>query len=94
MNLLDVLRNFDIKENKHQDYEIETPIGTLLLGLNSKHLWTNFYGYEEKAKLIFGHWKNNTYIDDEQDVKSFIKGLFNKIESYKLALSNGDFNYK
>lgn len=94
MNLLEVLSDYNCKTNNYYGYEVETPIGVLQIGLNdSRHLCTNFIGNEAKAKLALGHWKNNTYIETAEDVKSHIESIFNSIERYKTALKIGDFNY-
>lgn len=95
MDLLDVLSDFNVKKNSYYGYEAETSIGVMQIGLNgSNRLCTNFIGNEAKARLALGHWKNNTFVDSKEDVKDFIKGLFRRIENYKLALREGDFNYK
>lgn len=95
MDLTDVLSDYNCKTNNQYGYEVKTPIGTLQINYraDNKRLNTNFIGSEAKAKLVQGHWKNNTYVETVEDVKNHIESIFNSIERYKFALRQGDYNY-
>ena len=93
MDLQDVLSDYNIRKGTYYQYEIDTPIGALQISLRDKHLCTNFINFEDKAKLVQGHWKNNRFIETAEDCINHIKSIFKLIERYKLALKQGDFNY-
>ena len=86
MELQEVLSEYNVRKGKYYQIEIDTPIGVLQISLNGEHLCTNFVDYEEEAKLIFNHWKNNIFINDKTDIKNHINSIFTSIENYKLNL--------
>ncbi len=94
MNLTTILSDYNIRKGIYYPYEIDTPIGTLQLNLNDNMLFTNFIDFEEKAKLVQGHWKNNAYVSSPQDIIIHVQGILYGIQRYKEALRTGDFNYK
>lgn len=59
---------------------IDTEIGIMLISLNKNHLACNFFGSEERAKSIFGHWKVNTFVSSEQDIQDHINFINEKID--------------
>lgn len=56
-------------------YLLQTKTGLVYISLDKKHLTCNFFGSEEKAKVKFGHWKQNTFVETEQDIINHINRL-------------------
>ena len=57
-------------------YRIETKTGTLGINFRHNRLFCNFVGSEERAKVKFGHWKQNSAtIQTEQDIINHINKL-------------------
>jgi hypothetical protein len=56
-------------------YRIETATGTAGVDLRDNHLFCNFVGSEERAKVRFGHWKQNTLVWDKKDIEQHFKYL-------------------
>lgn len=94
MNLQTILKDYNCRKGKYYPYEIDTPIGTLQVSLRGEHFATNFIDREQKAKLIQGHWKNNTFVSSDEDIVNHIESIFKDINRYKAALKTGNFNYK
>lgn len=65
---------------------MDTPIGKLQIDYRDGHLFTNFVGSEIKAKVIFGHWKNNSFCGTEKEVEAFLIGMLKTIDKYKTDL--------
>lgn len=87
MDIIKVLSDYNCREGKFYPHEIDTPIGTLQLNYKGDMLFTNFVGYEEKAKLVQGHWKNNAYVLSEVDIVDHIESIFYDINKYKQILN-------
>lgn len=80
----------NIRKGKYYPYEIDTKLGVLQMDLRHKnHLFCNFIDHEEKAKLIFGHWKLNIIVEDLNDILLHLIFIDEKVEDYKKDLKNG-----
>ncbi len=56
-------------------YKLETKTGILGIVFRNNTLFCNFIGSEEKSKVKFGHWKQNTTVETEQDIINHINRL-------------------
>jgi hypothetical protein len=80
----------NIRKGKYYVCEIDTKLGVLQMELRYKnHLFCNFIDHEEKAKLIFGHWKLNIIVEDLNDILLHLIFIDETFEEYKNKLKNG-----
>lgn len=79
MKIHETLTNLGATKNQdlfgNIQYIMETKIGLLYITLNKKYLSCNFIGSEAKARAKFGHWKQNTFIENERDIINHINRL-------------------
>ena len=68
-----------LEKHRTFSHQIQTDIGIMLINLNQNHLTCNFFGNEEKAKSIFGHWKINTFVESNEDIQNHVKQIKSKI---------------
>lgn len=85
MNLQIALKK-ELKTHSLGQY-INTEIGIMLVSLRHGHLFCNFFGNEEKGKLIFGHWKVNTRVFSNEDIRGHISYIREEITQYKGCLN-------
>lgn len=82
MKLEDIVPN--IRKGSSYSHEIDTGLGVMQITLDvGKHLACNFVGNEKRAKLVFGHWKVNTFVKNPTDILNHIGFINSKIENYQ-----------
>jgi len=72
-----------IEQGDYYDTQIMTGLGNMQIELHDNHLLCNFIGLEYEAKEIFGHWKLNQFVDNEQDIQNHLNSINEQITNYE-----------
>lgn len=79
---MDLSKIPNVKKSKYFNYKVETDIGDMLINLTDKHLTCNFFNNEMQAKEIFGHWKINTFVENQADIVEYIDFIKSRIKKH------------